>query len=162
LVTTVYDESFMPLENANVEMEITPPTGDAFKVTATADFDSPGQYAASHWAIERGGYFVTARVTAEDGSEIGSAQAGWTTDPAAAEFRELAINREFLQRIADATGGELIEADALDDFVTSLPSRKVPVTQTWVYPIWHRPWVMFVAILCLCGEWGLRRWKGMP
>lgn len=162
LVTTVYDESFMPLENANVEIEITPPTGDAFKVTATADFDSPGQYAASHWAIERGGYFVTARVTAEDGSEIGSAQAGWTTDPAAAEFRELAINRELLQRIADATGGELIEADAMDDFVTSLPSRKVPVTQTWVYPIWHRPWVMFVAILCLCGEWGLRRWKGMP
>lgn len=162
LITTVFDESYMPLENANVEIEITPPTGDAFKVAATADFDSPGQYVASHWAIERGGYFVTARVTAEDGSEIGTAQAGWTTDPAAAEFRNLAINRDLLQRIADSTGGELIEADALDDFVTSLPSRKVPVTQTWVYPIWHRPWVMFVAILCLCGEWGLRRWKGMP
>lgn len=162
LITTVNDESFMPLENANVELEIKPPTGEAFKVTATADFDSPGQYVSNHWAIERGGYLVTARVTAEDGSEIGSAQAGWTTDPAAAEFRDLAINRELLQRIADSTGGELIEADALDQFVTSLPSRKVPVTQAWVYPIWHRPWVMFVAILCLCGEWGLRRWKGMP
>lgn len=162
LVTTVYDESYMPLENANVELEIKPPAGEAFKVTATADFDSPGQYVSSHWAIERGGYLVTARVTAEDGSEIGDAQAGWTTDPAAAEFRELAINRELLQQIADSTGGELIEADAMDEFVASLPSRKVPVTQTWVYPIWHRPWVMFVAILCLCGEWGLRRWKGMP
>jgi hypothetical protein len=80
----------------------------------------------------------------------------------AAEFRELAINRTWLQELAGATGGEIIDDRSLDDFITSLPSRKVPVTQTWVYPIWHRPWVMFVAILCLCGEWGLRRWKGMP
>lgn len=162
VVTTVNDESFLPLENANVELEIEPPTGEAFKATATADFDSPGQYVSTHWAIERGGYLVNVRVTSEDGTEIGTAQAGWTADPAAAEFRNLGIHRELLQRIADATGGELIEADALDEFVSGLPSRKVPVTQTWVYPIWHRPWVMFVAILCLCGEWGLRRWKGMP
>lgn len=162
LVTVVYDESFVPLENANVELEIQPPTGDPFKIAATADFDSPGRYVASHWAIDRGGYLVTARATAEDGSEIGTAQAGWTTDPAAAEFRQLAIDHERLQQIADATGGEVIRDDRLEDFVASLPNRKVPVTQTWVYPIWHRPWVMFVAIVCLCGEWGLRRWKGMP
>src|SRR5690606_29319717 len=105
---------------------------------------------------------VRAQVRAEDGSDLGAAHAGWTADPAAAEFQRLAINRPWLQQVAQASGGEVIEDGKLDAFVASLSSRKVPVTQSWVYPIWHRPAVMLAAILCLCGEWGLRRWKGMP
>lgn len=162
LITTVSDEAFEPLENAVVELEITPPTGESYTTIAAADFETPGQYTTSHWARDPGGYHVIARVRAEDGSEIGTAQTGWTADPAAAEFRRLPVNRPWLEELAQASGGELIDDDRLDAFVASLPSRKLPVTQTWVYPIWHRPWVMLLAILCLCGEWGLRRWKGMP
>ena len=162
LITTVSDEAFEPLENAVVELEITPPTGESYTTIAAADFDAPGQYVTSHWARVPGGYHVIARVRAEDGSDIGTAQTGWTADPAAAEFHRLPANRPWLEEVAQASGGEIIDDDRLDAFVASLPSRKVPVTQTWVYPIWHRPWVMLLAILCLCGEWGLRRWKGMP
>jgi hypothetical protein len=162
LITTVNDEAFLPLENATVELEITPPTGRSYTTTAAADFDNPGQYLATHWARDSGGYHVLARVTAEDGSDVGTAQAGWTADPAAAEFRRLSVNRDWLEEVAKASGGEVVDDNALDSFVSSLSSRKVPVTQAWVYPIWHRPWVMLLAILCLCGEWGLRRWKGMP
>lgn len=162
VITTVLDESFLPSENATVRHEIRPPSGSTFTAIATADFDSPGQYVSEHWVIQSGGYHVTARAIGEDDVEIGVAEAGWTADPEAAEFRDLAIDRPRLQELAGMTGGEIIDDRSLDAFVSSLQSRKVPVTQTWVYPIWHRPWVMFVAILCLCGEWGLRRWKGMP
>jgi uncharacterized membrane protein len=162
VITTVLDEAFLPSENATVRLEITPPSGPAFTANAAADFESPGQYVSEHWAGMPGGYRVTARATDQDGTEIGIAETGWSADPGAAEFRDLAINRPWLQRLADATGGEIIDDRSLDAFITSLPNRKVPVTQTWVYPIWHRPWVMLAAILCLCGEWGLRRWKGMP
>lgn len=161
LVTRLVDEAFQSIENAKVKLRITPPEGDPFTLAAEADFDRPGQYLASHWARQAGGYRVHAVATAEDGSPIGEDHAGWTADPAAAEFQSLGINRRWLQQLADASGGELIDENRLDSFVTSMPSRKVPVTQAWVYPIWHRPWVMLVAILCLCGEWGLRRWKGM-
>src|SRR5690606_10722956 len=106
---------------------------------------------ASHWAREPGGYQVTARVKAEDGSEVGLAHTGWTADPAAAEFRRLPLNRQWLEEVAVASGGEVIDDDHLDSFVASLARRNVPVTQPWVYPIWHHPWVMLLAILCLCG-----------
>lgn len=162
LVTTVRDAAFEPLENAQVELEITPPGGETYRTVAAADFEVPGQYRASHWARDPGGYRVRAQVRAEDGSELGVAHAGWTADPAAAEFRRLPVNRPWLQQVAQASGGEVIEDGKLEAFVASLSSRKVPVTQSWVYPIWHRPAVMLLAILCLCGEWGLRRWKGMP
>jgi len=168
LVTTAYDEAYLPVENATVHLEITlpggaeSPSGETFTLTAEADWDTPGKYVAKFWARDPGGYRVTARVTAEDASVVGEANTGWTADPTAAEFRELAVDRAGLEALATATGGEVVDEDRLDSFVASLPSRKVPVSQAWVYPIWHRPWVMMLAILCLCGEWGLRRWKGMP
>ena len=92
---------------------------------------------------------------------IGSAQSGWTSDAGAAEFRELKLNRKLLQQIAEQTGGEVLSENDLERFADDLPNREVPVTETWIYPIWHRPWVMFLAMLCLCCEWGLRRWKGL-
>ena len=78
-----------------------------------------------------------------------------------AEFQELTPNTELLEQIAEQTGGEVLDSNALDRFAATLQERDVPVTETWIYPIWHRPWVMFLAMLCLCGEWGLRRWKGL-
>ena len=73
----------------------------------------------------------------------------------------LTTNRTLLERIARETGGELVVDSDLDRFAADMPTRKVPVSESWVYPIWHRPWVMITAMLCLCGEWGLRRWKGL-
>ena len=67
-----------------------------------------------------------------------------------------------LQRIAKRTGGEVVDASALDAFVADLPNRKVPITDPWVYPLWHQWSVFIFAVVCLTGEWGLRRWKGMP
>ena len=40
--------------------------------------------------------------------------------------------------------------------------RHADVTEPYVSPVWHQPWVFLLAILCLTAEWGLRRWKGLP
>ena len=58
--------------------------------------------------------------------------------------------------------GYQIEASVeLDDFAAGLPNRKMPLMETKLFPVWHRPTVLLLALLCLCGEWGLRRWKGL-
>lgn len=132
------------------------------QLAAVPDRSQGGLYTTTFWSSEAGGFRATAEVTAADGASLGRDTAGWAAQPAAAEFQRLTQNRNLLQQIADRTGGEVIEENELDAFVASLPSRKVPVTERWVYPIWHRPWMLFLAIACLCGEWGLRRWKGMP
>ena len=161
LVVNARDEEYLPLDNASVELVISPVEGEPLLLKAEMDDNEAGKYVASYWSREPGGYSVTAKVKAADGSEIGRAQAGWTSDAGATEFRELQMNRKLLQEIADQTGGELISETMLERFAADLPDRDVPVTETWIYPIWHRPWVMFLAMLCLCCEWGLRRWKGL-
>ena len=64
--------------------------------------------------------------------------------------------------LAETTGGEVLTLDALPDFVASLPNRKVPITEPWTFPLWHQWSVLALAICGLAGEWGLRRWKGLP
>jgi hypothetical protein len=101
-------------------------------------------------------------VKSADASEVGAADTGWTSEPAANEFRDLRANRELLERIAQRTGGEVVSADGLDRFVASLPTRAAEITEPYVMPLWHRPGVFLLAIACLVAEWGLRRWKGLP
>ncbi|TWU38800.1 hypothetical protein Q31b_38780 [Novipirellula aureliae] len=161
IVATARDEEYLPLDNAEVEFEITPLGGEPFTIAAQAHDSTAGEYVATYWSREPGGYRVTAIVTAADGTQVGTAKAGWVASSDAAEFQNLQINRELLERMTKQSGGELIREDQLDQFANDLPNRKVPVTETWVYPVWHHPWVMLMAMLCLCCEWGLRRWKGL-
>ena len=63
---------------------------------------------------------------------------------------------------AKESGGEVVELNALDSFVAGLPNRKIPLTESWTYPLWHQWQVFLIALACLVGEWGLRRWKGLP
>jgi hypothetical protein len=158
----VHDPEFLPLDNADVDLTIFSPDGQELTVSAEPSGEVAGLYSASYWPRQEGGYRVEAEVTAPDGSKLPSAEGGWTAEPAAAEYRSLDPDRAALEELAARTGGEVVAIDELDRFVASLPNRQVPVTETWVYPVWHQAWVLAFAIFCLCAEWGLRRWRGLP
>ena len=93
---------------------------------------------------------------------LGRAEAGWSTDLAAEEFRSLVPNNALLEDIARKTGGQVVAAEEPDKFVRRLPGLRAPVMETWSYPAWHTPLMFGFALACLLGEWGLRRRKGMP
>jgi hypothetical protein len=156
------DAEFLPLDNATVEVQVTSPTEAEFTLTAEPSPREPGVYLASYWPREEGGYRARATVHGPDGTVLPIAEAGWTAEPASAEYKSLQPNRALLEELAERTGGQIVAPDDLDDFVATLPDRKVPVTEKWVYPVWHQPWVLAFAIACLCAEWGLRRWRGLP
>lgn len=161
ILVNARDEAYTPMDNADVELTVTPLSGEPFTLKANMDTNNAGVYQATYWSREPGGYHVQAKVTAADGSEVGQSSTGWTAQAGAAEFADLRLNRRWLEQIAQETGGEVIRQDRLDEFATALPTKKMPVTENWVYPIWHRVWVMIAAMMCLCMEWGLRRWKGL-
>ena len=162
VAVTAHDEEFKSLDNAEVTLTLVGPDGKTVPLSVDPSDEKPGVYTASYWPNQSGGYRVTADVAFPDGTDLGKRTTGWTSDPAAVEFEHLQPNRKMLKRIANESGGEVILLDDLNHFVASLPDRKVPITEQWVYPLWHRPWVLLFALVCLCGEWGLRRWKGLP
>lgn len=162
IVIRVKDKEFFPLDNAKVQIKIIQPDQSKIELTADPSNQRAGEYLRTFVPRQSGAYRVVATVIAPDGSRLGARESGWVSEPAADEFRDLEPNREVLAGLAKRSGGEVLTADKLDRFVKSLPNRKIPVTEAWVYPLWHRTWLFLFAMFCLCGEWGLRRWKGLP
>ena len=163
LQTRVRDAKFQPLDNATVALKVHPVAAGAEPVTLTAEpaLSEPGLYEASFVPRESGAYRVEAAITNENGTGLGTAQAGWSTDLAAGEFRSLVANRALMETLARKTGGQVISPRQLATFVRELPSKRVPMTETFTQPLWHTPLVFLFALACFIGEWGIRRWKGL-
>jgi hypothetical protein len=162
LSITARDERFAPLDNAAVRIQVETPGKRRIELTADSSAEVPGKYEATFVSRESGAYRAKVAVLAADGSQVGSRDSGWTIEPQSVEFRALGVNRVLLGELAQQTGGEVLELSGLENFVSSLPTRKIPIVETWTYPLWHQ-WPVFVlALACLVAEWGLRRWKGLP
>ena len=162
IVIQVKDAEYHPLDNATVQIKVIQPDKSSIDLTAEPSDLRAGEYHKAFVPRQSGAYRVVATVVSPDGSRLGKREAGWVSEPAADEFLDLEPNREILTRLAERSGGEVLSPDDLDQFVKDLPNRKIPVTEPWVYPLWHRTWIFFFAMFCLCTEWGLRRWKGLP
>lgn len=164
------DAKFQPLDDATVTVGVEPVTFGAetgaaaapIRLIAEASPTEAGLYQASYVPRLTGGYKATAVVTNTVGAEVGRAEAGWSTDLAAEEFRSLTPNVALLESIARQTGGEMVAATDLEKFARSLPQKKAPMMETALSPLWHTPAMLAFALGCLVTEWGLRRWKGLP
>jgi uncharacterized membrane protein len=156
------DAAFKPLDNAEIKLLVTEPDGQEVQATAVASATRPGMYVAEYWSRTDGGYRCRIEASGPDGERIDPLVTGWTAQPSATEFARVSPDNELLERLAEHSGGQLVDIGDLDSFVGQLPSKKVPITESRVEPLWHRPWFVLFAIGCLCLEWGIRRWKGLP
>ena len=158
----VRNEKFEPQENAAVQVAVRiPGEKEPLELPCEPSLEQPGLFETTYVPRQPGGYTAKFQVTDHDGKPLGESQLGWTHEPQAEEFRRIAVNRELMQELAEATGGEVLTVDDLPAFVESLPQRDVPVTEASTTPLWHSPWMLAVILLLLGGEWGLRRWNGL-
>jgi len=170
LQVRVRDEKFQPVDDASVIVAIEPvvfegtagAAATGIKLEAEPALSEPGLYQVTYVPRQTGGFQAVATVKNHAGADLGRAEAGWSTDLAAEEFRSLVPNVALLEDIARKTGGQVVAAADLDKFVRRLPELRAPVMETWSYPAWHSPLMFAFALACLLAEWGLRRWKGMP
>ena len=162
----VHDKDFEPMDDVSIAIEARDPNGQTVKLTAEPALSETGLFEAVYVPRRDGSYFARAVVADADGLELGDAENGWTVDLEAREFRSIRTNRPLLEKIAQQTGGRVVELDALGSFARSLPSLNAPVMDTWIRPLWDMrgilPAVFLFVLMCFVGEWALRRWKGMP
>jgi uncharacterized membrane protein len=175
LLVRARDEKFLPLDNAVARVAVQRVSVTAPDVAATnrpaalaplsltgePSDTQAGLYQTVFTPRESAGYLATAQVTDEKGAAVGRAETGWATDFAAAEFASVTPNRALLELVARKTGGELVEPARLERFVSELATRRAPVTEPWLRPLWHTPAMFLLALGCFVAEWGLRRWKGL-
>jgi hypothetical protein len=158
----VREPNFEPLDNAQVAVRVTSPDGKVLLLDAEPSRREAGLYEANFVPHGSGAFRATAKVVDGAGTDLGEVETGWTANPAADEFRRLTPDRDALKQLAMKTGGETVELSELDSFAAGLAARPAPETVQTLFPLWHTPAIFALAIACLAGEWGLRRWKGLP
>jgi uncharacterized membrane protein len=158
------DKAFQPIDSAIVTVTVEPIGGEdtnRVQLTAEAAPNEAGVYETVFVPRQTGGYRASATVVDATGRLLGHSIAGWASEPLAEEFRSLQPNRALLEQLARQTGGELITAEKLSDFVDDLKVRRAPIQETISTPIWDKPLVFLFALGCFVGEWGLRRMRGL-
>lgn len=162
LEVRVKSSEFQPQDNSSVVVTATLPDGSSLKLPAEPSLAEAGLYEAVVASMQPGNYRAAVTVTDSQGVIDGSNVTGWVQDPVAQEFRRVTPDRTWLEELARQTGGEVVRADRLDRFVQSLTRRPAPITEVTTSPLWQHPLVLLVIVVGLCGEWGLRRWRGLP
>lgn len=153
---------FQPQDNAAVNLTLSLPDGTSITQSAEPSLREPGLYETTFPSRVPGRYRVRVDVVDPAGNPLGKSESGWVSDAASEEFQRVAPNVELLESLAKTTGGVVVPASNLESFVRSLPTRQAPLTEAYTTPLWHQPWVLGLIVACLCGEWGLRRWRGLP
>lgn len=156
------DKKFDPMDNATITLQVqTPGAAAPIKIETDPSNSEPGVFTADFVPRLPGAYRATASVFGLDGTRMGTAEAGWASDPLADEFKSLIPNKALMEDLARRTGGQLLRLPDLAGFVDNLRTKKAPVMETYSYPLWNNTAVLLAGLLFLCLEWGLRRWKGM-
>ena len=134
----------------------------AVVLDADASLDEPGVYSAVFVPKEAGAWTLNVNVVTNDGEELVCDEAGHIAEPDVAEFRSSGINDALLARLAELSNGEVVSSEQLDEWVTGLASKPVPVEMAWTMPLWDQPIVFLIVLCCLVAEWGTRRTRGLP
>jgi uncharacterized membrane protein len=157
----VGDESYEPMADARVTISVQSGDAEPVELAATPSDTEAGVFEVTFVPEVTGPTVVKA--TAVDASDkvVGESEDGWAPNGAADEFKRLEPNRALLESIAATTGGEVLEASALEDFAERLPTMEAPEMRTWSRSLWHTPPVFLMVLGCFAGEWILRRRSGM-
>jgi uncharacterized membrane protein len=158
----IRDKEYRPQDNAVVTVDVTTPDGSPLSLTTEPSLKEPGLYETTVASRPAGAWRAKVTVSDPDGKPLGASATGWAADFAAEELARVSPNRPLLERIAQETGGQVVEWDDLSRFVETLPNREAPLTETTTTPLWHNPLVWLLIVAGLCTEWGLRRRRGLP
>jgi len=169
LTVLARDGEFKPLGFANVELSVLPDGDESKAVDLSVEpagtetgASQIGAYESSYKLGEEGGYVARAKVRDEDGQVIGEVEAGWTSNPAAEEFRSLQPNVDLMEKLAERTGGRVLAVSDLAKWAKELPMKKADVMEPFATTLWHLPWMFAAALLLLVTEWWLRRRHWLP
>lgn len=157
----VRNREFQPDENARVNVQVQTPDGSEIPLDVQPSLEEPGLFEATFVARESGPYVAQVTIPGQGDDPVQKTEVGWTSDPTAKEFESVAVNQTLLEQLVDQTGGKIIPQAQLLNEVSALSHREVPLMEVETRPLWHSPWVLLLAIALLCGEWGLRRRKGL-
>ena len=162
LTGQVYDESLEPVSDATVDVTVRAEDGTEYDLSM--DPRGNGQYGLDAGVLPEGTYAFEA-TGRRDGSTLGTDQGRFSVGELTVEYRETRADAALMRQLAERSGGQAFTADAIDGVPAAVQEASGFRTSTFEaereFELW-RLWGFLVAILvCLAGEWTLRKRFGL-
>lgn len=165
LAVRVREADFRPMDDALVAFEVAGPGGSKVRLPAEPSLSEAGLFEAEFFPKEAGAWRVQATVTRAADETLPAfdavKQSGWAWQPEVKEWARLEPDRAGLQKLAEASGGRLLELGEVGQLPELLRAIEVPVQEVISRPLWHAPWAFALLLGLLGAEWWLRRKGGL-
>lgn len=170
----VRDAAFEPVDDAIVRFEVGQDEGERVVLYGEPSLREPGLFEADFVTSKVGRYQVEAVVeraidqvdgVADMPGEVellGKKSTGWVHDPIAELTADLKPTGDWMARLAEATGGEVLSLKDLNSLPKKLRGKNMPVMDRVVEPLWHGAPVFLMLLGLMTAEWALRRKAGLP
>jgi len=156
----VYDQGYKAVSDATVWLKMTDPDMAVQDLQMQADIAQAGDYVAAFTASKPGVYQM--EVSSSGGqSQKGYASMSFLAADSLYEVRGAAMNRELMEKIAQAGGGKYYNPRTTDLLVKNLKNNQQEQTVNVQLDIWNMPLIFILLLTCFGLEWLLRRRKGL-
>jgi hypothetical protein len=155
LYAHVMDESYEPVVQSVFEAYVSNLEGDQTKqlVSLRPDKSQPGLYEGYFSPPEKGRY----RLEANEEDSATSNTTEFQVTEIRKELIETDMNLSYLQRIAELTGGAILEPKKLPELSSLVNDRLITTELRSERPLWDNGMVAFLLVILLGAEWILRR-----
>jgi uncharacterized membrane protein len=154
------DESFQPLNNAQLSAHVKAPSGQITPVSLTREFDKDGQYSGTFKPQEEGVHEVVCEVFQEQKSR-GRAKTYFQVAESTEEFHQASLNSDLLRRLSSETGGRYYSINDLDALAEDIAYTDKGSFRVEEKDLWDMPFLFLLLIGLISTEWIFRKRKGL-
>lgn len=154
LSTTLKDAHFDPIRNAELVVTVTKPDAGSYRIYPRDLPEEPGHYEYRVALDQPGPYKVTSKFGKQETSRefLAGASAG--------EYADLSADREGIDRLLNAAGGELADGD-VNTWLKSLDASPSQLRAARDLEVWNSPLVLVLFLLLVSVDCYIRKRQGL-
>ncbi len=156
----VNDETFMRLNNAQVNATVKAPSGEVSSVPFIWDLSREGQYTATYKPREEGIYEVSAEAF-RGGRGLGTAHANFRVADSLEEYHDAQLNADLLKKLAADTGGRYYQPADMETLPEDISISEKGASRLEERELWDMPLFFLLFAGAVSAEWILRKRKGL-
>jgi uncharacterized membrane protein len=156
----VRDESFLPLNDAQVRVTVKSPSGRTTTIPLSWELRKEGVYSARYKPEEQGIYEATAECYRGDRS-LGASRTSFRVAESYEEYHNAALNTDLLDHLAEATGGRRYAPGDVSHLPEDISYVDLGSSRIEEKDLWDMPILYFLLVACIASEWVLRKRKGL-
>lgn len=160
----VHDGDFNGVNDAQVKVVVTSPSGQAVEIPVHWEASEDGVY-QGQWTPEADGLYQV-KVLAygrggSSGQSYGEATTSFLCSTGRREYFDAVQKKDFLQKLARETGGKYYTLSSIGQLPKEIPYAVSRSSVTEVLDLWDMPINLFLLLGLLVAEWMLRKRHGL-